>query len=165
MSLKKVCVNNLISPLPCAAGCVDGPKKRKACKDCTCGLAEELEEESAPKNTQPITSSCGSVSYSSNVLFEFTISSCSCILFGASLEPVNLLLGATSENGRPLCRAKRPKASIATWMYSRRSLWQFLWALNVVSGRNTATFDCHLPEHIWSQIEGFFPRLKDFFTE
>lgn len=47
-------------PSSLRAGCVDGPKKRKACKDCTCGLAEELEEESAPKNTQPITSSCGS---------------------------------------------------------------------------------------------------------
>lgn len=36
--------------------------KRKACKDCSCGLAEELATEGEPKNPEPKTSSCGSVS-------------------------------------------------------------------------------------------------------
>lgn len=37
--------------------------KRKACKDCSCGLAEEIEEETNKKKANPIQkSSCGSVS-------------------------------------------------------------------------------------------------------
>ena len=35
--------------------------KRKACKDCSCGLAEELDAGKPPK-TKSVTSSCGSVS-------------------------------------------------------------------------------------------------------
>lgn len=37
--------------------------KRKACKDCSCGLAEELEAE-MKKDTSGAKSSCGSVSRS-----------------------------------------------------------------------------------------------------
>ncbi len=36
--------------------------KRKACKDCSCGLAEELEAGKAVK-AKAVTSSCGSVSF------------------------------------------------------------------------------------------------------
>lgn len=46
-------------PASLRAGCEDGPKKRKACKNCTCGLAEELDQEAAKKNSQPKTSACG----------------------------------------------------------------------------------------------------------
>jgi len=34
---------------------------RKACKDCTCGLAQELEQEEHTAAKQTIKSSCGSV--------------------------------------------------------------------------------------------------------
>lgn len=36
--------------------------KRKACKDCSCGLAEELESENKKKSNPTQKSSCGSVS-------------------------------------------------------------------------------------------------------
>lgn len=40
--------------------------KRKACKDCSCGLAEELEAGQPVKpTTKSATSSCGSVSWNS----------------------------------------------------------------------------------------------------
>lgn len=40
--------------------------QRKACKDCSCGLADELDAEAAkkkPVNSAEAKSSCGSVSY------------------------------------------------------------------------------------------------------
>jgi len=52
--------DDLIKPDPASlrAVCGDGTKKRKACKDCTCGLAEELDgTANTPKQTA--TSSCG----------------------------------------------------------------------------------------------------------
>ncbi len=39
--------------------------KRKACKDCSCGLAEELAGETSSENVPVQKSSCGSVSYDS----------------------------------------------------------------------------------------------------
>ncbi|KAK7115052.1 anamorsin homolog [Littorina saxatilis] len=47
-------------PSSLRASCADGPKKKKACKNCTCGLADELDAESAKQNSQPKTSACGS---------------------------------------------------------------------------------------------------------
>lgn len=37
--------------------------KRKACKDCSCGLAEELSGETVSENVPVQKSSCGSVSF------------------------------------------------------------------------------------------------------
>lgn len=44
------------------ANCGDGLKKRKACKNCTCGLADELAEEKSSKPKMQPTSACGNVS-------------------------------------------------------------------------------------------------------
>lgn len=41
-----------------------GEKKKKACKNCTCGLAEELDAEANKSKPKTVTSSCGSVSIS-----------------------------------------------------------------------------------------------------
>ncbi|KAG8562232.1 hypothetical protein GDO81_015624 [Engystomops pustulosus] len=56
--------DDLKKPLPSslrASGCGEGSeKKRKACKNCTCGLAEELEEEKSKSNApKPASSACG----------------------------------------------------------------------------------------------------------
>ena len=49
-------------------------KKRKACKDCTCGLAEEIAQGNASTQTAPKpTSSCGSVSISYFMLPFFSL--------------------------------------------------------------------------------------------
>ncbi|XP_068116928.1 anamorsin isoform X2 [Hyperolius riggenbachi] len=55
--------DDLTKPLPSslrAAGCGEGTeKKRKACKNCTCGLAEELEEEKKQSAPKAAPSACG----------------------------------------------------------------------------------------------------------
>ncbi|XP_072278828.1 anamorsin isoform X2 [Pyxicephalus adspersus] len=55
--------DDLKKPLPStlrASGCGDNAeKKRKACKNCTCGLAEELEEEKRSSAPKPAPSACG----------------------------------------------------------------------------------------------------------
>lgn len=52
------------------ADCGTGPdKKKKACKNCTCGLAEELDAEAAKSKPKTATSACGSVSYLSRYIF------------------------------------------------------------------------------------------------
>eukprot|EP00914_Ancora_sagittata_P031189 GHVO01063089.1.p1 GENE.GHVO01063089.1~~GHVO01063089.1.p1 ORF type:complete len:295 (+),score=42.46 GHVO01063089.1:71-955(+) len=54
--------DDLLKPDPSSlrATCSDGPKKRKACKNCSCGLAEELDAEVAKTAPPKATSSCGS---------------------------------------------------------------------------------------------------------
>lgn len=47
--------------------------KRKACKDCSCGLAEELDAAQKPVNTAEAKSSCGSVS---NIIQESLLQFC-----------------------------------------------------------------------------------------
>ncbi|XP_055890486.1 anamorsin homolog isoform X2 [Biomphalaria glabrata] len=52
--------NDLKKPDPASLkfDCGSGPAKKKACKNCTCGLAEELEKEKQPVTTTK-TSACG----------------------------------------------------------------------------------------------------------
>lgn len=49
-------------PASLKASCDGQPKKRKACKNCTCGLAEELDgnEQKKPTKSKPAQSACGS---------------------------------------------------------------------------------------------------------
>lgn len=53
--------DDLVKPNPSSlrVNCEDGPKKRKACKNCTCGLSEELDAEAAKNAPPKATSSCG----------------------------------------------------------------------------------------------------------
>ncbi|KAG5839796.1 hypothetical protein ANANG_G00208800 [Anguilla anguilla] len=55
--------DDLVKPKPesLKAKCGDGAgKKKKACKNCTCGLAEELDEKNASKKSSQPKSACGS---------------------------------------------------------------------------------------------------------
>ncbi|XP_035251890.1 anamorsin [Anguilla anguilla] len=55
--------DDLVKPNPesLKAKCGDGAgKKKKACKNCTCGLAEELDEKNASKKSSQPKSACGS---------------------------------------------------------------------------------------------------------
>ena len=50
-------------PMVCGVPSDGEAKKRRACKNCTCGLAEQLESESASQKSEiQVKSSCGSVS-------------------------------------------------------------------------------------------------------
>lgn len=54
--LKKPAAESLKAP----CGSSDGKPKKKACKNCTCGLAEELESGVEKLKTKPVNSACGS---------------------------------------------------------------------------------------------------------
>jgi len=54
---------DLIKPDPASLRACGTTGKRKACKDCSCGLKEELEGKKANIKAKAVTSSCGSVSF------------------------------------------------------------------------------------------------------
>lgn len=61
---------DLVKPDPSSLRVCGTTGVRKACKDCSCGLAEELDSENGGKPAAPTQkSSCGSVSYL--ILFQF----------------------------------------------------------------------------------------------
>ena len=57
-------------PMVCGVPSDGEAKKRRACKNCTCGLAEQLESETASQAANQVKSSCGSVS---NYILCFTL--------------------------------------------------------------------------------------------
>lgn len=67
--------------------------KRKACKDCSCGLAEELEAGQADKPVvKSATSSCGSVNLKSHFFYSIGKIIKSFCNFSAILEMLSVVL-------------------------------------------------------------------------